>query len=277
MPSAKSYEFDLNGLPVHITRRHTSHITLRVLPDRTLSLSAPLSATKRSLAEFLYSHERHANDLLQDYEDHHDPALPRLQHAFSHLEPQEEVVWWGQPLSVVWSPTPVPILRSSASPTEKPLSPDHENPSRAGISVDELRGQVIFWGPAAQEGSEARVLRQKLLRVELSAALSSAASRRIPQVESALGVTVESLSFRAMTSRWGSCRYEKGRISLNLDLATHELSALEMVLWHEACHLRVPNHGWEFKNLLSSVYPQWKTVSDQLDYEGMRLPKSIAR
>ena len=133
MPSAKSYEFDLNGLPVYITRRHTSHITLRVLPDRTLSLSAPLSATKRSLAEFLYSHERHANDLLQDYEDHHDPALPRLQHAFSHLEPQEEVVWWGQPLSVVWSPTPVPILRSSASPTEKPLSPDHETPREQGF------------------------------------------------------------------------------------------------------------------------------------------------
>lgn len=274
MPTAKSYIFDLNGVPVHVTRRRTSHLTLRVLPNRGISLSAPLSTSKRSLADFLYSHEQQVIDLLKDYAHHHDPALFDLQRAFAHLEPHDEILWWGKPFSVAWDRLPSALPHSAAA--EKPLSSHSKDPSKSGVCVDRSKQQVVFWGQAAKKGSSAETLRQKLVRTELSKELERATLQLLPQVESALGVTVASVSYRAMTSRWGSCRFEKGRITLNLDLATHDPTALEMVLWHEACHLRVPHHGREFQELLGSVYPQWNAVSDQLDYEGMRLSKSIA-
>ena len=63
-----------------------------------------------------------------------------------------------------------------------------------------------------------------------------------------------------MKSRWGSCNTKTGHIRLNLLLAAHPRICTDYVVLHELAHLKHPNHGTEFKALLSALMPDWRSV-----------------
>ena len=68
---------------------------------------------------------------------------------------------------------------------------------------------------------------------------------------------------RKMKKRWGSCT-SKGRIAISYDLVRLDPVFAEYVILHELCHLRHHNHGQGFYNLLSEVYPDWRTLRAEL-------------
>ena len=76
--------------------------------------------------------------------------------------------------------------------------------------------------------------------------------------EPILGVKAQTLAYRKMKSRWGSCQPSTGRICINTVLALCPPECLEYVVVHELCHLLVPGHGPEFHALMDSVMPDWK-------------------
>ena len=76
--------------------------------------------------------------------------------------------------------------------------------------------------------------------------------------EPILGVKAQKLAYRNMKSRWGSCQPTTGRICINVRLALYPPECLEYVVVHELCHLLVPGHGPEFKELMTRVMPDWK-------------------
>ena len=51
-------------------------------------------------------------------------------------------------------------------------------------------------------------------------------------------------------SKWGSCNYRSNVISLNIALIHYSPKAIESVIWHEYCHLVVPNHSKTFYELI---------------------------
>ena len=65
------------------------------------------------------------------------------------------------------------------------------------------------------------------------------------------------VSVRAMKTRWGSCS-ASGRLLLNSRLIELSTSAIDYVIAHELCHLRVAEHGPRFERLLSRVMPDWR-------------------
>lgn len=71
------------------------------------------------------------------------------------------------------------------------------------------------------------------------------------------------LVIRTMKRRWGSCS-NKGKITLSTELIKLSDTYIEYVITHELCHLRHHNHGPHFYELLSEVYPEWKTVRKEL-------------
>lgn len=77
----------------------------------------------------------------------------------------------------------------------------------------------------------------------------------------------ESLTFRfrAMTSRWGSCRPAGRIITLNTGLAGAPLPCVEYVLLHELTHLHHPDHSSRFYDKLSVRLPDWKERKAELD------------
>ncbi len=80
----------------------------------------------------------------------------------------------------------------------------------------------------------------------------------VAEWEQILGVKAETLAYRNMKSRWGSCQPTTGRICINVRLALYPPKCLEYVVVHELCHLLVRGHGPDFKNLMTRVMPDWK-------------------
>lgn len=77
------------------------------------------------------------------------------------------------------------------------------------------------------------------------------------------GFQPSSFAVRRMKKRWGSCS-STGKIAVSYDLIRLDPIYSEYVIIHELCHLLHHNHGPEFYRLLSGLFPQWKTVRNNL-------------
>ena len=76
----------------------------------------------------------------------------------------------------------------------------------------------------------------------------------------ALQVTPKAITLRDPRTRWGSCS-RAGRLSFSWRLILAPPEALESVVAHELCHLRVFGHGPRFRSLLASRIPahvEWR-------------------
>lgn len=62
-------------------------------------------------------------------------------------------------------------------------------------------------------------------------------------------------TIRPMTSRYGSCRKQTRRITLNLTLLRYPIEALRYVWHHEIAHLVHAHHGVAFYELLGQLCP----------------------
>lgn len=72
------------------------------------------------------------------------------------------------------------------------------------------------------------------------------------------GVERPELKIRSMRSRWGSCHYNKGVITINSRLLAAPDECIELVVAHELCHFVHPNHSPAFYGLLASILPNWR-------------------
>ncbi len=71
------------------------------------------------------------------------------------------------------------------------------------------------------------------------------------------------LIIRTMKRRWGSCS-NKGMITLSTELIKLPDKYIEYVIVHELCHLKHHNHGAKYYELLSELFPEWKSVRKEL-------------
>lgn len=72
------------------------------------------------------------------------------------------------------------------------------------------------------------------------------------------GLLLPEIAVRPLRRSWGICYPEKNRIHFNMMLLSVPPKALEYVVLHEAAHLIYPDHGADFRRLLSERMPDWK-------------------
>lgn len=73
---------------------------------------------------------------------------------------------------------------------------------------------------------------------------------------------------RRMKTRWGVCNYVKRRVTYSVMLAARPVECVEYVVVHELTHLKVHNHGPNFKALLDARLPDWRKRRDELKHHG---------
>jgi predicted metal-dependent hydrolase len=73
-----------------------------------------------------------------------------------------------------------------------------------------------------------------------------------------LNVEPQSISYRRMKRRWGSCS-NHGELTFNKHLAHLPDAAVWYVVYHELCHLRYQRHGKRFHALIKQQFPNNKT------------------
>lgn len=87
--------------------------------------------------------------------------------------------------------------------------------------------------------------------------------------EKITGLQSSGFQTKNMTSRWGSCNIQTKKIWLNLQLAKKPAECLEYVILHELVHLKIPNHGRNFYNMMNQFMPDWKERRRLLNSVGL--------
>lgn len=85
----------------------------------------------------------------------------------------------------------------------------------------------------------------------------------------------ETIKYRQMRSRWGSCNHRSRTITLNVELTRFPVEALEYVVVHELAHLAHPNHSPEFWDLVAAVLPDHRNRRRLLRTDGGSQARSV--
>ena len=85
-----------------------------------------------------------------------------------------------------------------------------------------------------------------------------------------LGVKPAGIGFRRMKSKWGSCS-AKGKVNLNTWLQALPDELVAFIVFHELAHLKVRNHGPEFKALIRSEFPDYRDLDKQLKLYSLKI------
>ncbi len=72
------------------------------------------------------------------------------------------------------------------------------------------------------------------------------------------GVAYPHVTIRAMTTRFGTCSVNRGRITLNSVLLKVPRECAEYVVLHELTHFLYPNHSSQFYAYIEGYMPDWK-------------------
>jgi predicted metal-dependent hydrolase len=70
-----------------------------------------------------------------------------------------------------------------------------------------------------------------------------------------IGVEPKEIRLRLMKSKWASCS-SNGRLTFNSEILSQPAAFRSEAIVHELLHLKVPNHGKVFKNLLRAFLAQ---------------------
>lgn len=66
------------------------------------------------------------------------------------------------------------------------------------------------------------------------------------------------ITIRTMKTRWGSCSWNKQKITLNTELMKTPLACIDYVVLHELAHFRNRKHDARFYEFLTELMPDWK-------------------
>ena len=95
--------------------------------------------------------------------------------------------------------------------------------------------------------------------------LKKEVENRLPKWEARTGLYCSSWQTKYMTTKWGTCNTQTGKVWLNLQLAKKPFECLDYVILHELAHLRVRNHGAEFVAILDEYMPYWREIRKLLN------------
>lgn len=141
----------------------------------------------------------------------------------------------------------------------KPYSLEIKYENKKGVEI--LDDKLIL----AIHKDSTIIQREKLLIEWYRKQLKERLPDLVEKWEYIIGVSIESVRVRNMTTRWGTCNTRDKRICFNLQLAKKPLRCLEYVVVHELVHLLEPSHNVVFKNHMDKYLPNWREIKRELN------------
>lgn len=161
---------------------------------------------------------------------------------------------------------------------------------KKNISAYRAGGRIVVSIPARMSKADERAMVPEMVaKIRAQEAVQTMSeellARRIDglltQLAPEVGPRPSQVTWRAMRERWGSCTSVDRTIRISDRLKGAPTYALDYVLFHEAIHLHISDHGEEFKALLAR-FPGAEIASAYLDgYEAaetaLALPEELKR
>ncbi len=214
----------VQGLDVEVTRKRMRYIRVRVRRDGAVCLSVPWHVSTKEAVNFLVSKW--------------DWVLEARQKALSQPVAVEPQYHDGDAVTLFGERLPLRIVDVPYGGNIVELGEGVVRLYQTGATTPERRGRLIWAFLGAR------------LRERLAVMLADWLAR--------LGEGPVKWSVRDMTTEWGSCTKARRTIRFNLRLAQMPPACVEYVVVHELTHLRVLNHGPEFKALMDARMPDWR-------------------
>lgn len=148
------------------------------------------------------------------------------------------------------------------------------NPPKKVNFEDEV---LLFGDIYSIDSIEATKLREKLEKIKVNSIDKSIKCYNMfykdyclkhitPRVEyfsQLMGLKYESIKFRKMKSRWGSCS-SKRILTFNTELIKTKKELIDYVVVHELAHLKHMNHSMEFHSLVERYLPDSRRYRKEL-------------
>lgn len=226
----------IDGLTAEVTRKRIKNVYLRLKPpDGRISITCPLGTPEAELVRFV----RERRGWIEAHQ-----AEVRSRSAVEHPVCRNGSLLpvWGERWRLVVEETP------GRRALVRPDIVHHRLLLRIGSPTPErLEAALALW-----------------YRRELCENLPGVLAR----CEARSGLHARSWQVKEMSSRWGSCKPSEAKITLNVQLAKYPPQCLEMVVYHELCHLVEANHGPRFYALLERFCPDWRAADAILKGKG---------
>ncbi|NLW70799.1 MAG: M48 family metallopeptidase [Eubacteriaceae bacterium] len=216
-----------DGLSARVIRKDVKYIRLRLLPPKgDILISAPFYATDAQLKDFAASKMKWIKDKKYLF----------AQRAEAQFDPEENMLLWGKLYGIK-------TIRGK----------------RNGVQII---GENIYVTLNETSSPEDRDYIFKEYRRVL---LVEKALELLPHWEKLTGLKCLQLRTRDMKTRWGTCNSAAGRIWLSLNLTQKSLECLNYILLHELIHIKIPNHGADFKAAMGHYMPEWERIKKLLN------------
>ncbi len=206
-----------------LTRKPVRNINLRVKEDGTLRISANSRVSVKRIEDFIISEQEFIRR-----------SIKRLNERRSESEVSaDRLRWLGREY-------PVRVISSSRE--------------CAVLEQEEIRVFTRRSDPEEIRTLLRSFISDSFLRLcrELNEEVRSALAGRGLEPPPTL------ITVKDMRSRWGSCAWAKGHISINLRLAAYPRETVLSVFWHEYAHYWHHDHSERFYAFLEKHYPEYR-------------------
>ncbi|MBQ3210730.1 MAG: M48 family metallopeptidase [Oscillospiraceae bacterium] len=222
----KALDFHGRTIEYELIRKRVKNLNLRIRPDGSVHVSAPYFTPQWYIDRFVLSNG--------------EKILAALERRRKKAPLPENSIYLSGQLC--------PIVTLTGAKDE------------ASFRV----GQLVLTLRNVHDTESREKTLKKFIR-ELAIARIGESIERIYPVFAAMGIKMPEVKYRAMKSRWGSCRYEKGSLSFNTALAHVPEACVDYVVMHEFCHFVHPNHSPDFHALMTRLMPDWKERKKALE------------
>lgn len=214
---------DGSEIQYELTRKPVRNINLRVKEDGTLRISANSRVSAARVEEFIISEQGFISRAL-------DRIRARSEKSASTAE---LLKWLG---------------------AEYPVRVFYSGRECAVLEQQEMR--VFTRDPQPEHVQE--MLRGWLAEnfTQLCRELNGEVRRSLE--ESGLKPPPTRIAIKDMKSRWGSCTWAKGHISINFRLYAYPRDTVLSVFWHEYAHYWHHDHSARFYAFLEEHYPEYR-------------------
>ncbi len=219
---------DGSEISYELTRKPVKNVNLRVIEDGTLRISANGRVSVKHIEEFIISQQAFIRR-----------SLSRISERSAENEISDHMRWLGRdyPVRVISNSRECVVLEQEEFRVFTRISdPEH------------VRMLLTAW--LAENFTQ--------LCRELNGEVRSALAA------SGLTPPPTRIAIKDMKSRWGSCTWAKGHISINFRLAAYPRDTVLSVFWHEYAHYWHHDHSERFYAFLEKHYPKYRKCNSLL-------------
>lgn len=224
------YEEKISGYSV--LRKKVKNINLRIKPDGTIYISAPLNLDKYYIEQFINSK--------REFIEKHTIRIKKYISIMQNLDtykPDSYISFLGKKYMIE-------IIKSDSNS----LTLEEQCIKIHALNEDENTIKNIIYAWYYKNATKIFKERFKYYK-------------NIMQEHENIRLIIKQIK-----GKWGFCIPKKREIALNLDLMKKSIEEIDSVIVHELSHLKYPNHSKDFYNYIDLYFKNYKEVNKKLNY-----------